>query len=571
MLRYFLKKIFFVFCFSLLLLPFFVFSQVKGETKTFFVKSSFYSQDKEEISATLQKVSQNGYFYFENSWYQGLGQEEKALVDLNLDFLANEFDQRIYPFLTSIYGFEWKPGVDNDNRVTVLFHQMKQGMAGYFNNDDEYSRQQAPQSNEREIIYLSADCLKNPLVKSYLAHEFVHLIAFNQKERLRGKEEETWFQEMLAEAAPTLLGYDSEYQNSNLQQRVKNFVASISDSLTEWQNQEGDYGVINVFFQYLLDHYGANVLADALRTSKTGIESINEALRKNGFPKDFSQIFTDWTIAIFLNDCQVDALYCYKNQALKKLKVTPSLIFLPSTQQTDVFLNYTIKAWAGNWLRVVGGEGDLKVAFEGDAAVQFKVPYVLCRDTYYCQVNFMTLNQQQKGEISFPTFGKDWMSLTLLPSVQSKTTGFDGREPLHLFSLSISMKNNADRQKLIDDLKAQIEILKARIFQLQMELVALSGKQVFCSSLENNLSLGSRGEEVKCLQEFLKSQGPDIYPEGWATGFFGSATQKAVIRFQEKYQSEILIPFGLKEGTGFVGSATRFKINQFLGSQDNGT
>lgn len=70
--------------------------------------------------------------------------------------------------------------------------------------------------------------------------------------------------------------------------------------------------------------------------------------------------------------------------------------------------------------------------------------------------------------------------------------------------------------------------------------------------------------EVRCLQEFLKNQGSEIYPEGQITGNFLSLTQAAVIRFQEKYASEILTPLGLPKGTGFVGNLTRIKINQLL-------
>ena len=71
--------------------------------------------------------------------------------------------------------------------------------------------------------------------------------------------------------------------------------------------------------------------------------------------------------------------------------------------------------------------------------------------------------------------------------------------------------------------------------------------------------------EVKCLQQFLKDQGAEIYPEGIISGNFLTLTQAAVIRFQEKYASEILIPLGLERGTGFVGSSTRNKINNLLG------
>ncbi len=71
-------------------------------------------------------------------------------------------------------------------------------------------------------------------------------------------------------------------------------------------------------------------------------------------------------------------------------------------------------------------------------------------------------------------------------------------------------------------------------------------------------------QAVSCLQRFLKDQGSDIYPEGLVTGYFGSLTQSAVIRFQEKYSSEILLPLGLSSGTGYVGPSTRAKINEMI-------
>ena len=77
-----------------------------------------------------------------------------------------------------------------------------------------------------------------------------------------------------------------------------------------------------------------------------------------------------------------------------------------------------------------------------------------------------------------------------------------------------------------------------------------------------NLVLGDFSNEVKTLQGFLASAG--VYPEGKITGFFGALTQKAVIRFQDKYADEILAPAGLKNGSGFVGALTRRKINELF-------
>ena len=61
------------------------------------------------------------------------------------------------------------------------------------------------------------------------------------------------------------------------------------------------------------------------------------------------------------------------------------------------------------------------------------------------------------------------------------------------------------------------------------------------SSLEltRSLSLGMRGEDVKALQQFLAKDSKYI-PEGLTTGYFGSKTQTAVKKWQQKYGIKLL-------------------------------
>lgn len=81
--------------------------------------------------------------------------------------------------------------------------------------------------------------------------------------------------------------------------------------------------------------------------------------------------------------------------------------------------------------------------------------------------------------------------------------------------------------------------------------------------LVRNLKFGSSGNDIKILQRFLMEE--KVYPEAFVTGYFGFLTKQAVIKFQEKYKDEILKPFNLTNGTGFVGVKTRVKINAILG------
>ncbi len=549
-----------------------VFAAQLEESRVFDVESIYDSEKREQVSAILKKISPQLYWYLDEKWWQGLSSQEQAEVKETLNVLTEEFEYKIYPTLTQTFGSEWSPGIDKDTRVAILIHPMIKEAGGYFDSADEYPKVQVPESNEREMIYLNSSQINSLSVKAFLSHEFMHLITFNQKEKTQKISEEVRLNEARSEYAPTLLGYDANYSESNLERRVKSFLDKPYDSLTEWKNQPSDYGVVNLFIQYLVDYYGVQILADSLKSSTAGITSLNSALKKNGFKEDFSQIFTDWTIAVLVNNCDLGPRYCYLNKNLEQFKVAPLTNFLPRIGKSTLSATNTTTNWAGNWHKFIGGQEALKLEFSGNEGVKFRVPYVTSDVLGNPKIDFLTLDGKQKGEKFFSDFGKEITSLTIIPSIQSKTSNFSDKEPLYSFFWQVStgekIPNPQEEEKLIQELLAQIENLKKEIAKVQAQIQAILAQKeggVSCLKIENNLYLGlSNNQEVKCLQEFLKSQGPEIYPEGLITGNFFALTKTAVIRFQEKYASDILVPSRLEKGNGFVGYLTRQKINEIL-------
>ena len=544
-------------------LPFFVWADSLGQKTDFFIDPSHDVKARDSITATLQLRGSQAYFYIDNYWWDRFGLAKEKEVKAALSSLSQAFENEIYLILTSTFGSEWKPGIDKDSRITVLFHPMAKGIGGYFRSGDEYSELQFPNSNEREILYLNTDYITESIVKSFLAHEFTHLITFNQKEKKYKVEEEVWLNEARAEYAPTLVGYDSEYEGSNLQGRVEKFLAKPSDSLTEWQNKISDYGVLNLFTQYLVEHYGIEILVNSLHSSKTGIASLNEALEKNGFEKNFSQIFRDWTIAVLVNDCSFGQNYCYQNENLVDLRIAPSLNFLPFVSKTSLRIEDSIKDWSGRWYKLVGGRGSLNLEFDGIDEVNFHLFYLICEESGECSLETLSLDEQQRGTTTIADFGTNYSFLTLILFTQEKTEDFGELEPAHPFSFEAS---TMEEDQTIKALLEQIAFLKVEIAKVQAQINAILKKKLACQKFEQNLYFGLRdNSQVKCLQEFLKSQGNGIYAEGLITGNFLSLTNAAVIRFQEKYAPEILAPLGLEKGTGYFGSKTRTKVNQLMG------
>lgn len=87
---------------------------------------------------------------------------------------------------------------------------------------------------------------------------------------------------------------------------------------------------------------------------------------------------------------------------------------------------------------------------------------------------------------------------------------------------------------------------------------------------KNTLTVGSQGAEVQELQKCL-AKDAEIYPEGEITGYFGSKTKEAVIKFQEKYTESILKPAGLEKGNGDVKKLTMAKLNELCAAPSEET
>lgn len=418
-----------------------------GEIKNFNVETSYDYADRSAVKAILLQVGDKGLYYVDSEWWNGLNAVDAASNNLAILNLLGEFDKTIYPRLTKVYGSEWSPGIDNELRISILIMPLKKNTGGYFNSVDEFFKAQAPSSNEREILYLNSVYLDLPLMKVFLAHEFQHMINFYQKEKLRGLTEDIWLNEARSEYASTLAGYDNIYEGSNLQRRVNEFLRDSSDSLTEWQNQTADYGSINLFMQYLVSRYGEQILTKMVAADAIGIESVNGALRDMGFTETFDEIFTNWTVANFINDCNLGQgrIYCYLNSNLpyERLHVSPTLSNALELKERMVF-SYTdeIKDWSGHWYEILPlGSGNLNLIlnFSGSSNANFKVPFIVYYKDGIKVVRYLKIDTRQAGADFILNFGGQAQRVVLLLFSQVKTNSFVVSEEKYPFSYTFEL------------------------------------------------------------------------------------------------------------------------------------
>jgi hypothetical protein len=421
-----------------------VFAFEINDTRIFYLDPSYDFQARTQTAATLKKVSDNAYFYIEDEFWQALSPNQQAAYLAAIEDIATQFNEQTYLALRYVFGSEWKPGIDNDEKITIFFTQLKKTAGGYFNEKDEYPASPELISNQREMIYINASQVGGSIVNSLIAHELQHLISWNQKRRINAAEEEVWLNELRSEYASTVAGLDSEYVGSNLERRVEDFLVNPFESLTEWNNDKYDYPPVNLFGHYLAEQFSENVFSLMMKNNKIGISSIEQALRDEGYNYSFSQIFNNWAIASYLNDpALANGIYSYKNPYLRgNVKVSPITYSIVSASVINIAQQ--VKDWAPYWYRFVNKQDanavakDLEIEFEGSTnRGNFNVFYII---NYFNQspvIGFLNL-ENQVALLKIPDFKTKIESVTIIISNQFKKSDFQINQTSSPFILSVA-------------------------------------------------------------------------------------------------------------------------------------
>ena len=336
-----------------------------GQSEQFFVNKNYDQISRTQLTATLRVQGEHALVYLDDRFLNGITLKQAAIIESNLKKFISEFDSNIYPTETVAWGSEPNPGIDGDPKIVILVESLLPGFGGYFDGIHQFSTDQAPNSNRREIIFVSADALLAGNASMYAAHEFQHLISFNQKEVLNGVSEEIWLNETRSEYSTSLTGYNRPLAASNLSRRSSVFTREPEDNLLRWENTPTDYGNAMMLGEYLVGRYGQGILADTLRSKLTGSASINTWLAGRGERQKFSEVVNDWAVASAIN-IPGDSRYGYGNTDLAGSRVAPGV--RQSLLPKDHFVTVVdSKPWQSTWHEFTFPEG----LFDG--AAKFKL------------------------------------------------------------------------------------------------------------------------------------------------------------------------------------------------------
>jgi len=271
---------------------------------------NFKYGNMEQIQATCKSVGTNCYVYVHDI---------ESINQSTIDAIKNEFDINIYPTDRASFGSEWKPGIDGDDKVTILIYNIKDNyyygsgssyIAGYFDPSDETT---AYGSNQREMFYMDCNPATPGSINFYgtLAHEFQHMIHFNEDPN-----EDNWVNEGCSGYAEFICGYGWRKPNY--------FFGNPDNNLTVWSQTLDDYEQTFLFILYLYEKYGGTATIKALvQESANSISGVESTLSARGYSTTFEDVVTNWHAANYLDDTSIGTgLYGYTNIDLSSYPIT---------------------------------------------------------------------------------------------------------------------------------------------------------------------------------------------------------------------------------------------------------
>lgn len=301
------------------------------------VERFFIHIPETEVTAICIAKSEHLYVYVDNSVRHLFTNAEAAAV-------AREFDNRIYPNVRKWMGTEWKPGLDRDNRITLLMHDVGMNQSGadyggYFAPADQLPT--VPNSNRREMLYMDVFQFRERdrhTFYSSLAHEFAHLINWFQN---GGTTDQRWLEEGTASFVEWAV-YGTVHNIF-----VDSYLANPGISLAYTNTADVYYGGAFLLMLYLYEQYGGpETIRSIIETDALGEQAIDAALADSGRSDRFSEVFLKWGIANWVNTQAQNKQLGYASLRNRKVSaVVPRVRSYPNEAN-----NIPIDQWSAHYI-----------------------------------------------------------------------------------------------------------------------------------------------------------------------------------------------------------------------------
>ncbi len=271
--------------------------------------------------------------------------------------VAERVETDLLPLLHSLFGQEWRPGVDGDPHITILHlaGNPDRPELGFFDSINQYPRTVLPTSNEQEMVVINMFdlALGDDLYLGTVAHEIQHLIHWHHDPN-----ETIWLDEGLAQLAELAAGLDTA--------ETADYLAAPETPLIGWDTRDpavyAHYAAAYLFAAYLWEQLGNAFITDLAHHPANGLAAVRSLLAVYQPNTTLEQLLADWRVANWLDDPTLDPRYGYATLSLN----TPHVEARP--RQMPYELQTSLAPYGVHYI-ALPSQDQVRLTFAGDSVV----------------------------------------------------------------------------------------------------------------------------------------------------------------------------------------------------------
>ncbi len=330
-----------------------------------FVFPTFGNVTGGTITAALVATSDRAHAYVDVA-------DTSDVMTEQIQAQIDRFSTKTYPLIVSIFGDE--SDVDNEGKIHVLYthlvDEVGSEVAGFFDPRSVVPPSQGGNGNLSDLIYVSPT-QDEGFYELALAHEFQHLINFNQHVLIRGGAgEEPWLNEGLSHVCEDLIG---QHEHNRSYMDIFLLAPHSYSLISSPMSSNGVRGAAYLFVRSLIEEFGSDILSRLVQTDQAGIANVEKA---TGQP--FADLFDRHVSRVFLSGSGLNSTLNYTTPFLADATTGVRLFPLPqefvvSPQSASV--GEGIKPVSAAYLRLMGN-GRHTITIQTDAEGDFRAQLI---------------------------------------------------------------------------------------------------------------------------------------------------------------------------------------------------
>ncbi|GGD03785.1 hypothetical protein GCM10007216_38040 [Thalassobacillus devorans] len=339
---------------------------------------------------TLRSVGEHVEIWVANDlgFPEGDPREPHVVTQEQVDKLAAEFDNNIYPTDTEFFGTP-----DSHDGSNSLLDDLGYVPEGYYNGDGDkiimlVDNIQDENFNDPDYPFFVAGFYWSTL-EMYMDRNIITIDTNNWEERLEStfygttihelqhlihddndSDETTWLNEGMSTFSEYLGGYGMDAGSINF------LLDHPENSLTAWDEHYSaetgpetiaDYGLVQLFTLYSYEQFGQEFIRTLAKSEDNSIESYNNTLKEFGINKTFTEVYQNFSTALAIDETKTkNGIYGFENIDLRELPVEDGVRGKTvDFEKADTYEKEGVPAWGTDFKELNFNSKILDISFEG--------------------------------------------------------------------------------------------------------------------------------------------------------------------------------------------------------------